>query len=221
MHRFIYIAILFFCVIGCKTAQEPYNKRIISDTIYKEHFYITDEEPKAKKDRAYYWYRAQKVHHSQGDYAGELVDGLYIKYYQSNQLAAKGYFKEGVKDGLWKNWYKNGQLSNEQTWKAGKLHGKTILRDSLGHIQAIGKYKKGKKSGKWIYPTQQDTISYKKGEEIEPKLKKEKDSTKQSFFKRVFKKKKTTKKKQQTKKKKKKPSKIGLFFKKLFAKKKK
>lgn len=215
MQRFVYIAMLCFCFISCGTTYETFtNKRIVSNPSFREEFRVIDEDVKAKLNKTYFWFRAQEMHSSIGDYAGELIDGQYIKYYRSNQLAEKGTFDKGTKDGQWKSWYKNGNLKTHQHWKKGSLNGKSISLDSLGSVIAIGKYKKGKKTGTWIFPVKKDTIQYKKGKVVQEKIK---DTTHKSFWKRLFKKKKKSSKKvkpNETQKKKR-------FFSRIFSKKNK
>lgn len=229
-----WVMILFLTFISCGTSELAFNKKVISDTHYKEQFYITEKEPKAKSNVFYYWYKSQKVHSSQNDYSGAVLDGLYTKYYYSNQLAEKGNYNNGVKVGTWKSWYKNGQLATTEKWNQGKLTGKQVVFDSIGNILSQGAYTKGKRSGKWIYPQSGDTIYYKKGER---KLKVKKDTSQPGFFQRMFKKKdnlkakdtakkkiaskKISKKKKTTQHSKKSNKKEPNFFQKLFAKKEK
>jgi len=241
MYKIIYITIAIICIASCKSSYEPFTKRIISNTEYKEHFYIIDEEPNTNANKRYYWFKSQKVHSSQGDYGGALLDGLYQKYYYSNQLSEKGNFNKGIKTGIWNSWYENGQLAVTEKWVSGKLSGKNTFYDSIGNVISVGKYKNGLRSGVWLYPVTGDTIFYKKGK----KVIKVKDTTKTSLFTKLFTKKekpeeinkqhkkrkpKTSKnirskkgkngtKKKKKQKQKKKPTKEPNFFQRLFGKK--
>ena len=186
MQKYIYLIIFFYCLLGCKSPQVAFNKRIISNPEYKEQFFISDKEPKVKSNVFYHWLKSQEIHLTKSGYSGDLLHGEYTKYYQTNQLAEKGSFKGGLKKGVWSSWYKNGQLATTEYWKNGKLNGRNIFYDSIGNIVSIGTYKNNKRSGTWLYPQKKDTICYKKGEKC---IKKERDTTKNSFFSRLFKKK--------------------------------
>ena len=166
------------------------NRKINNKRGYKEIVYVTDKTPIAKGKRSYHWYKSLGIHSSQNNYAGELLDGPYIKYYPGHQLAEKGYFTKGLKTALWTTWHQNGKVSSVMRWKNGRRSGKYIARDSLGSIVELGNYKKGFKNGKWILPLEGRTLYFKKG-----KLTKI-DSTsndsvqkKPSFFKGIFSKK--------------------------------
>ena len=207
MQKVIYIGIVLMCLVSCTTSQELFNKKNTSTTEYKESFHITDNEPKPKSGVKYYWYKSRKVQATQNDYAGELLNGLYTKYYYSNELAEKGKFHNGRKIGVWKSWYKSGQLTTAMKYKNGRLDGKSVSFDSVGNIVSVGRYSSGKRSGEWLFPQKGDTIRYHKGE-IKPV--EEKDSLNPGFFGKLFKKKaKDSINKEQN------PS----FFKRLFSKK--
>jgi hypothetical protein len=204
MQKIVYISIVFICLVSCKTSQELFNKKNISTTEYKESFYITDDVPKPKPGVKYYWFKSRKVQATQSDYAGKLLDGVYTKYYYSNELAEKGNFNKGKKISIWKSWYKNGQLATTENWNSGVLNGKCVFYDSIGNVISKGKYTSGKRSGEWIFVQKGDTIDYSK------KVDKEKDTLQPRFFGRLFKKKAKDSVAQE-----KKPG----FFKRLFSKK--
>ncbi|MDO6758565.1 hypothetical protein Q4566_00015 [Tamlana sp. 2_MG-2023] len=182
VQKSFYVVAILIGLVSCKSSNEPFTKIITSDTEFKEHFFISDYEPKPRRDKRYYWFKSQKVHSSQGDYGGALLDGVYQKYYYTNELAEKGDFIKGIKTGIWNSWYKNGQIVTSEKWVNGKLSGKSVFYDSIGKIICEGKYRNGLRSGKWIYPIKGVTVKYKKGE----KVIKTKDTTKTRFFNRLF-----------------------------------
>lgn len=186
MQKYIYLIIFLYCLLGCNSPQIAFNKRIISNSEYKEQFFISEKKPRVKSNVFYYWLKSQEIQLTKSGYAGSLLDGEYTKYYQTNQLAEKGSFNNGLKKGKWDSWYKNGQLATTENWKNGKLSGKNVFYDSIGNIVSIGVYKNDKRSGRWLYPQKGDTICYKRGQKC---VKKERDTTKNSFFSRLFKKK--------------------------------
>lgn len=210
----ISFTVVTFCCSGCTSLEAPTDRRVITDGEFKEELAITTKTPKAQAKRSYYWFKSQDIYASQNDYAGLLLNGPYTKYYYTNELAEKGHFKKGLKIGKWTSWYKTGIISKVSKWKKGRLSGAFITRDSLGRTLVSGKYKNGKKEGYWIDHAQKDTLYYAKGFPMiidssfekpgfvqrtfgflkrnkkqppkEGKTKKEKDTTKTGFFKRLF-----------------------------------
>lgn len=180
--------LLFILVVfsGCSATEYTLNKRVISNPEFKEILVVTDKKPVAKPKRSYYWFKSQKVHSSQNDYAGALLDGDYTKYYYSNQLAEKGKFNKGLKTGKWISWHENGTVSSVTKWNTGRTTGKYIARDNEGNTTVYGSYLNGLKQGKWIYPIKKDTLIYKKGrvQVLDSSL--QHDTLKKSFFKRLF-----------------------------------
>ncbi len=207
MHKIVCIGIALIGLVGCKTAMEPFNKKSINNTEFKEAFETTEDEPRAKLGIKYYWFKSRKVHATQSDYSGELLNGQYTKYYYSNQLAEKGKFNKGKKTGTWKSWYDNGALASRKKYANGRLSGRSVFLDTTGQIISTGKYSKGKRSGVWLFPQKGDTISYHKGKE---RIHKEKDTLNPGFFGKLFK-----KKEKEALNREKKPN----FFKRLFSKK--
>ncbi len=183
-----FISMSSVMLFGCKSMEAPtaFNKRIISNTEFKEQFFITDATPVAKKDVSYYWFKSQQVHTSQEDYAGELIHGVYTKYYYNNQVAEKGTFNKGLKTGLWNSWDAQGNLTLREKWKNGKRSGQQVTYDSINKIGSRGNYIHGKRSGKWIFPSLGDTVVYKKGAIYKPKVR---DTLKLGIFQKLFKKK--------------------------------
>lgn len=176
-------SILF--ITSCKSlgVEVPFNRKIISDDINKEVFFVTDEKNnEIKDDKFYFWYKSQKVHKSVGGYSGQLLDGNYVKYFYSNELAEQGKFKEGLKVGEWKEWHKNGKIQRKLNWFKGRLKGMAVSYDSVGNVISKGKYKSGIKDGVWIYPMKKDTIFYRKGKVID----KSKQSKFKNFLKKIF-----------------------------------
>ncbi|WP_298487862.1 hypothetical protein [uncultured Maribacter sp.] len=178
---------IFLNLLSCKSSLEvPTDRKIISDREFKEDFFVTDKTPKPKGKRLYHWYKSQEIYASQNNYAGELLDGPYIKHYYSNQLAEKGDFSNGIKRGHWTSWHKNGMVAQVSKWKKGRLSGKYITRDSLGSIKSSGAYKNGYKTGTWIYPIQGDTMYFVKGTKIITDTTITDSLRERPFFKRIF-----------------------------------
>ena len=195
-------SLLFVLVLACgKSSYEFSQYRRIQSKTYKEECSLTAAKIVPKINKTYYWFKANAIHHSKGDFGGELLNGSYKRYYITNELEIKGEFVNGLKKGLWKAWYKNGQLRKIEHWKNGLLVGSYQEFDATGKLTLKGKYNNGVKNGKWIDFVKKDTIHYNKGviklsknksKKIKSDKIKEKDNktTKTSFLKRLFKKKK-------------------------------
>lgn len=88
-------------------------------------FRVLDEDKRNvkhfKKDRLYYWFKAQKLKQTYGGASGTLLDGLFESFYASKQLAEKGHFKRGLKNGEWRSWNPEGELLAIVIWKNGKI----------------------------------------------------------------------------------------------------
>ena len=158
-----YVVILLLVITGCQSMPEMItNKKILHNEGFKEEVYITDKEPHLKNDRYYYWYKSRVLHKTLDNYSGELADGPYVKYYYSSQMAEKGIFDNGLKEGKWSTWYENGQLASVTYWRKGEeLH-----YNSDGDLLLKGRYRNGKKHGRWIHIEDGDTLVYKRGDRI-------------------------------------------------------
>ncbi len=185
-HSILFLVLLVSGFMGCKSIETPMDRKVTSDKRYKEVLFVSDKIPNAKRHRKYYWYKSREVHYSQDNYGGELLDGEYIKYYYSNQLAERGGFKNGLKRGEWTKWHENGQVAQVSKWKNGRQTGKFVSRDSLGNIIAYGKYTKGRKTGNWVYPEKGETIYFIKGKELTLDSALTDSLIKPPFFKRIF-----------------------------------
>lgn len=210
--KYLTLALFFLSILSCKTTEETIldTKRVISHKDFKEEFSITYDEPRSLKEVDYYWYKARSIQHSFKDYSGELLDGIYTKYFKSNGIAEKGNFEKGLKTGEWKIWYKNsGLLKLSNQWRNGELHGREMIYDSLGKLNQSGNYKNGLKEGFWVLHKSKDTLYYKEGDKISKKVFL---ADKESMLSKLFKK---QKEKDANKKKK------SNFLEKLFSKKEK
>ncbi len=168
-------------------------KKRISDKQFRYEFYTTDKEVSAKSGRYYFWFRGGAIHSSEYGFGGELLHSEFLKFYHSNQLAESGEFRNGLKEGYWKAWFPNGVLCSKTYWSNGQMDGKHYAYDETGFLVEEGKYKDNQKHGRWINYISKDTLKYKKGRVVVPKVKPVKDTLQQTekkgFFKRLFSKK--------------------------------
>lgn len=114
---------------------------------YKMDFYILLEDKKIRYQDTltYYWFKAQKLHKTQGHSSGNLLHGSFSKYYISGQLAEYGQFDFGLRSGEWTTWYDSGQIKTIEYYKNGILHGRFKCYDEVGNIIEQGHHKKGEK----------------------------------------------------------------------------
>ena len=112
---------------------------------YKYDFYVQLEDKNVHyKDTVFYtWFRAQKIHTTQGNSDGYLLNGPYKKYYHSGQLAEQGGYKNGLKNGEWKSWRAEGTLISIHNYSNGVLDGDYFLYNEEGKRTKSGRYKKG------------------------------------------------------------------------------
>ncbi|OWP84753.1 hypothetical protein BWK59_03550 [Flavobacterium davisii] len=203
---------LFFTFLLLCSFQDSFLIKRISDKDFRYEFFTTNKKKKPDIKKEYFWFKGGMIHHAQYGSAGELLDGKFSKFYHSNQLAEQGTFRKGLRIKEWKFWHPNGKISSIQHWASGVKHGVWLSFDSEGKMIESGFYKNNLKSKTWINYERKDTLVYKKGEIVTSKIKKEipqkteskeskrktktieksSDTTKPSFFKRLFSKKNKT-----------------------------
>lgn len=219
--RLLNLIVLLVFASSIQAQDSFYLRKKITDRQFRYEFFVSERSPHAKTKVTYYWFKGGLIHHSEGAYSGEVLDGDFEKFYLSNQLAEKGQFKNGKKVGLWKTWYENGVLATTQEWAGGQKNGNFFLYDSEGNLIEKGLFRANRKNGKWINYLRKDTLKYYKDKLVVKKEKKSinvndsidqtkskksnpnsltnsQPTTKEkrdSFFKRLFKKKNKTKSK--------------------------
>lgn len=91
------------------------------------NFKILDDDKRGvwiyRKDRFYFWCKAQHVLSTQGGASGQLIHGNFEGFYENKQLSQQGYFKKGLKHEEWLYWRTDGTLIKSESWKKGKLRG--------------------------------------------------------------------------------------------------
>lgn len=166
---------------------DPNLLKKISDKEFKYEFCTSNKKIKVLKGTTYYWFKGGAIHVSEYGMSGEILNGIFMKYYLDNQLAEKGHFKYGKKIGEWKSWHKNGQIQILTRWRNGKQNGSYIKFADNGKLLESGKFKNGRKEGIWIDYLKKDTLKYKKGEvflkkkEILKEAKKNQNSSKKEL----------------------------------------
>jgi len=166
----IFILVLIFL----SSFQNPELPKRIYDKEFKYEFYTVTKKIKPHKNKKYYWFKGGKIHNSEYGTTDELLNGKYIKFYLTNQLAEQGIFKKGLKKGLWKNWNENGTLSKMENYSNGYLNGKYEEFDSNGKLIVSGIYRNNKKHGYFIYHQSKDTVRFKNDSVFVKKIKEKK-----------------------------------------------
>lgn len=161
---------------------KKYNELKVNDEkiTHKICVDIIEKKVKEKKENTYYWYSANGIHTSVGGYEGKLLQSEYSALYLDNNLAEKGFFKDGLKDGEWKKWYPNGKLMETVTYKNGQKDGLLKSYAEDGSLKSEENYKKDVLSGSVRTFENNKLVSekkFKKGVEIVKEEKEKKDNS--------------------------------------------
>lgn len=117
-----------FPIVAQKPLKEFYLKRRLTQGGLQYEFSVLDEDKCGifhyKKNKYYFWYKAQAVMVTQGESAGILLDGEFESFYNNGQLYEKGNFKRGLKKGEWMHWRNDGSLVFVEDWSKGELKAK-------------------------------------------------------------------------------------------------
>ncbi len=98
------------------------------------------------------------------NYDAGKVDGVAFFYFDDNKETKKLEinFDNDVMEGKYQEFYPNGAQKATLFYDDGKLHGDAEFYYPTGRIKIQGKYKKGKKRGKWIFFDENGEIINKK-----------------------------------------------------------
>lgn len=89
--------------------------------------------------------------------------GIETMYYESGQVSAVSYRKEGKLDGVVKMWYENGNLAEVTHWKNGLQDGLYTIYYESGALKNEAEWKDGKSHGKnefWYENGKRKSINY-------------------------------------------------------------
>jgi len=158
---------LIFIFGSTQYVNDDLTRRVISDDEYNYTFYISDKKSDNFKDyKEYFWFRSGKVHSSLGGINGKILHGKFTKAYKTNAIAEQGEFNKGLKIKSWKQWHMNGKISTILNWSNGLLSGNYKEFSEKGELIIKGKYKNHRKHGRWINYKTEDTLFYKRGEQV-------------------------------------------------------
>ncbi len=155
---------LFFSLLSI--AQKELKDYSLSHSLKQNQeqyqFLVLDRDKKGpwihKKDRFYFWYKAQKVMATQGGSSGQLLHGDFESFHENKQLSKKGTFRKGLKNGEWLYWRNDGTLIKTETWKKGILRGIEKDYDKSGRVYQTIQHK-----GKTVQRENADTLLLDKG----------------------------------------------------------
>lgn len=202
MKQILTIAALIL-TITC-LGQERSELRHCKTKEFKYDFYVQldDKNVRYKDTVLYVWFRAQKLHTTQGMSDGYLLNGPFKKYYHSGQIAEQGSYKNGLRIGEWKSWRESGTLIAIYHYSSGSLHGSYSLFGAEGQRVKTGTYKRGnekveplekeemkEKKRKFRLFRKDDRTDLPKEEKRKKKEKKKVDTTekeKRPFLQRIF-----------------------------------
>lgn len=129
-----------------KILKDIHLKRSLKQEGEQYQFTVLDKDEKGvrsyKKDRFYYWYKAQHVIATQGASSGDLLHGGFEAYHDNKQLSKKGAFSKGLKSGEWLYWREDGTLITAEHWKKGRLKGTETNYDKEGNAFQTTRHKR-------------------------------------------------------------------------------
>jgi len=85
-----------------------------------------------------------------GHWTKIIPHGPYTLWYENDQMADNGIYKNGKRSGNRTTWYKNGQKKGELNYVNGTQVNKTIGWYENGQIMREGSFQNGKRTGKFI-----------------------------------------------------------------------
>lgn len=133
----------FFTTLSFSQTPEGLRRVLEKDFYIDCYVAISPKKMKYNDTLSYYWFKAQKIHHTQGVSAGYPLHGTYSKHYNSGQIAEKGTFDKGLKSGVWRTWYISGKIKAVRHYKNGILNGNFELYNENGELVTKGHYKNG------------------------------------------------------------------------------
>lgn len=81
----------------------------------------------------------------------QVIDSLYISYYQNGNIKTKGSYKKGKPFGIWEYFFENGNRRMIGTLDENTAEGNWIYYFENGNISSEGELKKGQREGRWKY----------------------------------------------------------------------
>ena len=133
-----------------ESSWEPFTREVninAGDSLLIARIMINHENIKTNDNLIYFWYHGGKINSNAGDFAGELLHGVYLTYDNHKNLITKGYFYYGLKDGTWKYWYPDGKLKRVVNWNKGRMDGISRIYNKDGTLIRTLEYRNGQLKG--------------------------------------------------------------------------
>lgn len=140
----VFSLIFFLFSITSLVGQELSQKRLVKTDSFKLEFYVVEKQKvysRLNDSLHYHWYKSQKMYITQGGVDGEVINGVFKKFYLTGQLAEKGQLYFGLKQGKWRTWHSNGNLKTIIEYRRGKKHGNVSRYDKDGTLIGASEYK--------------------------------------------------------------------------------
>jgi len=99
------------------------------------------------------------VNYENGDVTGDL---FYYFDKKPEQLMVETFYKNNLIDGLYLEYWPNGAQKAKLQYKDGLLNGDAFYYFQTGKLKIKGKFKKGKKKGKWTFYDEKGNVIAKK-----------------------------------------------------------
>ena len=81
----------------------------------------------------------------------QIIDSLYILYYQNGNIKTKGSYKKAKPTGIWEYFFENGNHRMMGTLDDNSSEGSWVYYFENGNISSEGEMKKGQREGNWKY----------------------------------------------------------------------
>lgn len=127
---------------SCYTIFYDQNKNIVSEG---------KEVNRLREGSWKYYHKASKTIMTLENYKEGKLDGLKIVYYPSGKIVDETFYKNGLKEGVYKKYSEKGIVLEQSFFKGDLYEGEALFKDPNDQVVAKGKFKNGKKVGKWQF----------------------------------------------------------------------
>jgi len=127
---------------SCYTIFYDQNKNVVSEG---------KEVNKVREGQWKYYHKASKVIMTLENYKDGKLDGVRTVYYPSGKIVDETIYKNGLKEGVYKKYSEQGIVLENSFFKNNEYEGEAIYKDSNDQVIVKGKFKNGKKVGKWQF----------------------------------------------------------------------
>ncbi|HOF20137.1 MAG TPA: hypothetical protein PLO24_02690 [Bacteroidales bacterium] len=94
------------------------------------------------------------------EYAGNMKNGLSLKFYSDSSIAEKVTYRNDKKEGEWIQYYASGKIFLKSSYSGGMLNGKFEVWYENGKPEISGEYRNNLREGRWIIYNEDGTERY-------------------------------------------------------------